>query len=66
MIKELFLKQGFEYDYVYDWSGTPAYTTLVDKLTVLDPEHPPVRIYPGKQVTKPPREEQRDSSCVVC
>lgn len=66
MIKELFLRQGFEYDYVYDWSNTPAYTTLVDKLTVLDPDHPPVRIYPGRQAIKQPREEAKDSSCVVC
>lgn len=66
IIKELFLKQGFEYDYVYDWSGTPAYTALIEKLTVLDPDHPPVRIYPGRQVAKQVRDDTRESSCAVC
>lgn len=65
MIKELFLKQGFEYDYIYDWSCTPMYTTLTDRLTIVDPEHPPLRIPPCRQPAKQVREDTRESSCTI-
>ena len=66
-VKSLFLKQGFEYDYVYDWTDSVAYSAMVAKRSLAEVGHrrSPMSEHEPSPHLKRMSPDTRDTSCAV-